>query len=40
MPEDRMIMLYTSGTTGTPNGVELTNKNILSIRSNKLYEKK
>lgn len=29
-PEDRMIMLYTSGTTGTPKGVELTHKNVLS----------
>lgn len=31
LPSDRFIMLYTSGTTGTPKGVELLHRNIVAI---------
>ena len=30
-PEDTVLQLYTSGTTGLPKGVELTNTNILTL---------
>jgi acyl-CoA synthetase (AMP-forming)/AMP-acid ligase II len=30
-PEDTVIQMYTSGTTGRPKGVELSNRNILAI---------
>ena len=30
-PDDDVIQLYTSGTTGHPKGVQLTNANYISI---------
>ena len=30
-PEDTVIQMYTSGTTGIPKGVELSNRNILAL---------
>ncbi|MDR1861668.1 MAG: amino acid adenylation domain-containing protein [Candidatus Ancillula sp.] len=29
-PNDRMVMLYTSGTTGNPKGVEMTHRNVIT----------
>ena len=34
-PQDDVIQLYTSGTTGLPKGVRLTNRNYLTLSSSR-----